>query len=189
MLCFRRVSRSSVIIASRCFASSHNYYDVLCVKQTASTGEIRQAFLELSKKHHPDKPHGNAELFKSINEAYSVLSQKHLRADYDASLASGFAKFSANPPHPADYEFWKQDVGAHRYPYTVRDRMGRKAPRRDYATGFFHSLVGFTILSYLISFFYFVRLTHASTSAYPLHDPYGARYRRKHFRRYPGDGT
>ncbi|KAA0190531.1 hypothetical protein FBUS_07146 [Fasciolopsis buskii] len=154
----RNISRSSVTIASRCFASSHNYYDVLGLRRTATSTEIRQAFIELSKKHHPDKQHGNAELFKQINEAYSVLSQKQLRRSYDASLAFGSAEFRADPPHPADYEFWKQNVGAHRYPFNPRDRMGEKAAPDGHSTWFLHSVVGFTILIYVVSFFYFVRL-------------------------------
>lgn len=60
-----------------------DYYEILGVPENADEETIKKAFRELAKKYHPDKPGGDAEKFKKIVEAYRVLSDKKLRADYD----------------------------------------------------------------------------------------------------------
>jgi len=67
--------------------TSKNYYDILGVDENASISEIKSAFKNLSKKHHPDKG-GNEEKFKKINEAYNVLSDENKKEKYDM-LRSG----------------------------------------------------------------------------------------------------
>lgn len=68
------------------------YYALLGVPTTASFSEIRQAYLDLSKRYHTDR-HVNAseeekeilrERFEELNTAYSVLSDVGERAAYDA---------------------------------------------------------------------------------------------------------
>ena len=63
-----------------------SYYDILGVARDATEDEIRKAYRSLARKYHPDvNPNDpNAESrFKDINEAYSVLSDKKKRSDYD----------------------------------------------------------------------------------------------------------
>jgi molecular chaperone DnaJ len=63
-----------------------SYYDVLGVARDASDTEIKKAFRQLALKHHPDRNPGDAhaeERFKTINEAYAVLSDPDRRAQYD----------------------------------------------------------------------------------------------------------
>lgn len=63
-----------------------NYYDILGVNKNASDDEIKKAYRSLAKKYHPDLNPGNAEAaekLKEVNEAYSVLSDKTKRQNYD----------------------------------------------------------------------------------------------------------
>ena len=65
-----------------------DYYEVLGVSKTASDEEIKKAYRAKALQYHPDKNQGNTaaeEMFKKINEAYSVLSDSKKRADYDLS--------------------------------------------------------------------------------------------------------
>ncbi len=60
-----------------------NYYDILGISKTASEEEIKSAFRKLAHKLHPDKKGGDEKRFKEVSEAYSVLSDKKKRAEYD----------------------------------------------------------------------------------------------------------
>jgi DnaJ-class molecular chaperone len=61
-------------------------YDVLGVSKKASEAEIKKAFRNLAKKHHPDT-HGNdpkaVKRFQEISAAYEVVGDKEKRAQYD----------------------------------------------------------------------------------------------------------
>ncbi|KAF1839195.1 DnaJ-domain-containing protein [Decorospora gaudefroyi] len=66
-----------------------NYYEILHVKHTATSAEIKRQFYTLSKKNHPDHNQNDAEAstrFVAISEAYHVLSVPEKRAQYDAEL-------------------------------------------------------------------------------------------------------
>jgi curved DNA-binding protein len=65
-----------------------NYYEILGVKEDASTDEIKKAFRKLARKHHPDAG-GDETRFKDISEAYEVLSDKEKRNEYDTFLKFG----------------------------------------------------------------------------------------------------
>ncbi|CAF1131453.1 unnamed protein product [Rotaria sp. Silwood1] len=70
---------------------STNHYDALGVSSNASTKEIKAAFYNLSKKHHPDvNPHDNnaSHKFSTISNAYDILSDPVKRKDYDNELSS-----------------------------------------------------------------------------------------------------
>jgi molecular chaperone DnaJ len=61
-----------------------DYYAVLGVERGASEADIKRAFRELARKHHPDvNPEDEGEQFREINEAYAVLSVRESRARYD----------------------------------------------------------------------------------------------------------
>ena len=66
-----------------------NYYRILNVKISAKDKEIREAFLELAQKYHPDKNKGNKlaeKKFKQINEAYQFLKDSIKRKKLDMAL-------------------------------------------------------------------------------------------------------
>ncbi|XP_041353138.1 dnaJ-like protein 60 [Gigantopelta aegis] len=73
---------------TRCCSRTH--YEVLGVDKSATGKEIRQSFIKLSKKLHPDinKDPKNHDKFIKINEAYSTLIKPSERMDYDRTLAS-----------------------------------------------------------------------------------------------------
>lgn len=58
-------------------------YEVLGVSKNATSKEIKKAYKDKSKIHHPDKESGNEELFKKIQEAYAILIDPLSRKMYD----------------------------------------------------------------------------------------------------------
>jgi DnaJ domain len=72
--------------------SEPNFYQILGVGRSASTNQIRSAYRELVKRHHPDlfsTPAEKAQAtdkLRQINEAYAVLGNSKRRHDYDQSL-------------------------------------------------------------------------------------------------------
>ncbi len=60
-----------------------DYYKLLEVDKNASQDAIKKAFRKLSLKYHPDKPTGDAEKFKEINEAYQTLGDENKKRMYD----------------------------------------------------------------------------------------------------------
>lgn len=57
-----------------------DYYKILEITKTASTTEIKSAYIKLAKKHHPDLNKGKeTDIFKEVNEANQVLSNSQLR--------------------------------------------------------------------------------------------------------------
>lgn len=69
-----------------------NYYAILGVEENSSQDEIKKSFRKLSMKWHPDKNRNNSdaeEKFKSISQAYDILSDKDKKKEYDFSRKFG----------------------------------------------------------------------------------------------------
>jgi len=63
-----------------------DYYTDLGVAKSASAKEIKRAYRKLAQEYHPDTTSGDPaseSRFKTVNEAYSVLSDDKTRAEYD----------------------------------------------------------------------------------------------------------
>ncbi|WP_269939583.1 DnaJ C-terminal domain-containing protein [Arthrobacter sp. HY1533] len=76
-----------------------DFYKILGVAKDASDADIKKAYRKLARKYHPDTNSGDPvaeKTFKDVSEAYSVLSSKEDREQYDAIRAmGGGARFSA----------------------------------------------------------------------------------------------
>ena len=63
-----------------------NYYEILQVSRNSSPAEVKKAYYQLAKRHHPDRNpnYPKAEtVFQNIAEAYKVLSDDKKRLEYD----------------------------------------------------------------------------------------------------------
>lgn len=79
-------------------AKSKNYYQILGLSEQASAEDIKKSYRRLARKHHPDRNPDQPdaeERFKSIQEAYDVLSDSKKRREYDRYRKDPFASFQA----------------------------------------------------------------------------------------------
>ncbi len=70
-----------------------DYYAVLGLEKSASADQIKKAYRKLAIKYHPDKNPDDKqaeERFKSVSEAYAVLSDPDKKRQYDQFGADGF---------------------------------------------------------------------------------------------------
>jgi len=77
-----------------------DFYKVLGVSKDISEADLKKTYRKLARTYHPDSTQGDpaAEAkFKEISEAYSVLSDKEQREEYDQirAMGSGGARFQA----------------------------------------------------------------------------------------------
>lgn len=100
---------------------SEDYYEVLGVSETATDKEIKKAYRKLSLKHHPDKNQDDKEnaenIFKKINEAYSILSDREKRKNYDRYGKQGLEDYggfgmSGQDARQTFHDFFEQFAGS-----------------------------------------------------------------------------
>lgn len=75
---------------------SKDYYSVLWIERNASAEEIKKAYRKKAMDHHPDRhggDKGKEDEFKTINEAYAVLSDSSKKSRYDQFWSAGGGGF------------------------------------------------------------------------------------------------
>ncbi len=90
--------------------ATKDFYQVLGVSKDATVDDIKRAYRKLARENHPDSRPGDSaaeERFKSISEAYSVLSDVDKRKAYDEDRTL-FGSGRFRPPRPGQqsgYDF------------------------------------------------------------------------------------
>ena len=91
-----------------------NLYEVLDVRRSATTAEIRRAYQKLARQLHPDLNPGDpqaVERFQAVSSAFEVLSDPQRRAAYDRG--ESVAVTSGIP-----------EVGFHGFDFSAEVRLG-----------------------------------------------------------------
>ncbi len=86
-----------------------DFYKVLGVSKDVSDADLKKTYRKLARTYHPDSTQGDAAAeakFKEISEAYSVLSDKEQRAEYDQirAMGAGNARFTAGGQGAGGFE-------------------------------------------------------------------------------------
>ena len=119
-------------------AEKRDYYEVLGVDRDADQRAIKRAFLKKAREVHPDvSDDPNAEeLFKEVNEAYSVLSDEQKRANYDRfgtadgpGMGSGYVDFSDIFGGMGVDDIFSSFFGGGRSGGSARNRQARRQGR------------------------------------------------------------
>jgi curved DNA-binding protein CbpA len=76
-----------------------DYYDLLGLEPDADISEIRNAFIQKAKKHHPDAG-GSTEMMQLMNTAYKTLTSGTAKAAYDIVHS-----FHTGTSEVADYKY------------------------------------------------------------------------------------
>lgn len=124
-----------------------DYYEILGVAPTADKKVIQQTFRQLARKHHPDVNPGNKdaeEKFKTINEAYQVLSDAKQRKKYDQLRAQyqQWQQTGGQQRQDFDWQNWsaQPDAGT-RTQYAnaedLEDLFGSASPYSDFFSNIF----------------------------------------------------
>ncbi len=79
------------------------HYEVLGIDPSATTAEVRDAYLALARQHHPDREGGDGARMRAVNAAWAALGDPGRRARYDLTL--GAASMAIRPePASAPHE-------------------------------------------------------------------------------------
>ena len=123
-----------------------DYYKILGVPPNADKKVIKQTYRQLAKKYHPDVNPGNAEAeekFKTINEAYQVLSDAEQRKKYD-ELRAQYQQWQQTGGRQQDFNWqdWSAQPGKgarvqYASPEDLEDLFGSASPYSDFFTSIF----------------------------------------------------
>jgi curved DNA-binding protein len=128
-----------------------DYYKTLGVPPDADEKAIRQTFRQQARKVHPDVNPGNKEAeekFKTINEAYQVLSDAKQRKKYD-ELRSQYLQWQQTGDRQQDFNWqdWSAQPGRgvnvkYASPEDMEDIFGDGTPFSDFFNTIFGQQVG-----------------------------------------------
>ena len=123
-----------------------DYYGILGVPPDADRKVIQRTFRQLARKHHPDVNPGNKEAeekFKTINEAYQVLSNAEQRKKYD-ELRGQYQQWQQAGSQKRDFNWqnWSAQPGQgvhvqYASPEDLEDLFGSDSPYSDFFTSIF----------------------------------------------------
>jgi len=79
-------------------SANRDFYELLDIPRTASVTEIKVVYRKLAKTYHPDANthEDTTQLFQEINRAYEVLSNPHLKKQYDLYGQDGIGTSAAS---------------------------------------------------------------------------------------------
>jgi curved DNA-binding protein len=123
-----------------------DYYQTLGVEKKASQNEIKRAYRDLAKKHHPDRNPGDKkaeEKFKEINEAYQVLSDSDKRGRYD-QLGSAYFDWQQKGGGPGGFNWddWRSAPRGNVRVGNLDDLFGEGGGFSDFFSTIFGGLGG-----------------------------------------------
>jgi len=191
-----RLTRSNhkAPVFSQSFSTTYvlwkSHYDVLGVSKNSTDKEIRSAFIDLSKKYHPDNDPTNPDLsprFIEIKEAYDALSTLQKRRSYDQKMHwtnTSHANMSNEELRTKQYKQqfghnWKpgdtKDVDETVWTWKLRGKTFVVNPSNSWVM----LLIGLTSWVILSAMIYSYRLW----TAYDANDAYDASERRPYRRR------
>jgi curved DNA-binding protein CbpA len=107
---------------------SKTFYQLLEVTEKATNEEIKNAYYKKAKLYHPDlnKSNTDAEVFKTLTNAYEILTDKEKRAEYDKTVNRGTYTYNTSyKPNPYADDFRKQNNGGFYYHYTKNDSYSK----------------------------------------------------------------
>lgn len=86
-----------------------DFYKVLGVDKNVSEADLKKTYRKLARQYHPDSTQGDPAKeakFKEISEAYSVLSDKEQREEYDQirAMGAGTPRFTASGQGTGGFE-------------------------------------------------------------------------------------
>ncbi len=89
-----------------------DYYEILQISPNADPDTIQRVFRLLAQRFHPDnKETGDADRFRALHDAYSILSVPDRRAQYDVhhqALRQERWRFAASASGASDFEIEQQ---------------------------------------------------------------------------------
>ena len=90
-----------------------DYYDILGIEKTADEVQIKKAYRKLAIKFHPDKNKAKSaeDAFKKVNQAFSVLSDKTKRKNYDMFGTEEGPGISSMPEDFNPFDIFEQFFG------------------------------------------------------------------------------